>query len=85
MGVDGWVGDAGGDDGAGFKTDCGDHEAEEDGVHGQLVGYAVPGAESCHDGGDEEAGSNGDRERFVEGENAVEDCCCCYEHREVVH
>ena len=54
-------------------------------MHGQLVGYAVPGAEGGHDGGDKEAGSNGDRERFVESENAVEDCCCCYEHGEVVH
>ena len=84
MGFDEWVGDAGGDDGTGFEADGCDHEAEEHGVHGQLVGDAVPGAEGGHEEGDEEAGGNGDGEGFVEGEDAVEDGGCGDEHGEVV-
>jgi len=84
LGFDEWVGDAGGDDGAGFEADGCDHEAEEHGVHGQLVGDAVPGAEGGHEEGDEEARGNGDGEGFVEGEDAVEDGGCGDEHGEVV-
>lgn len=84
LGFDERVGDSGGDDGAGFEANSGDHEAEEDGVHGYLVRYTVPGAEGGHGGRNEEAGEYCHGEGGVEGEDAVEHGGCCYEHGEVV-
>ncbi len=62
-----------------------DEGTEENRMHSYFVGYAVPGAEGGHYGCDSYARDDGCCEGFVEGEDAVEDSGCCYEHGEVIN
>ena len=68
----------------GLNSNKSNHDAEEYGMHYYFIGDAVPGDEEVMNAVREIPERTGCVEGLVEGEDAVEDGGCCYEHGEVV-